>query len=150
MRRQLNFEPPYYQLDRAAQPMCELLSIPIGGHYLPVVNRLSFYSVHPNFDIMETILPMFGLFLIPLFIWYFFNPPRIHPLVGIPAKSIFLIRTYILLKPSVASSLTFGTHNHYFIQPGKYSHLSSYVLYNPYLLSLFSLLETPCSRPSYI
>ena len=108
------------------------------------------YSVHPNFDIMEMILPMFGLFLIPLSIWYFFNPPQIHPLVGIPAKSIFLIRAYILLKPSVASSLTFGTHNHYFIQPGKYSHLSSYVLYNPYLLLLFSLLETPCSRPSYI
>ena len=90
-----------------------LSSSPIGGHlcYLPVVNRLSFYLAHTNFDIMVTILPIFGLFLIPLSIRYIFNPPRSHPLVGIPTESIFLISAYLLLKHPIASSVVFGTRN---------------------------------------
>ena len=81
---------------------------------------------------METILAIFGLFLIPLSIRYIFNPSRVRPLVGIPAESIFLTGAFLLLKPSIASSLTFGTHNT--LSNLEYSHSSSYVLQNPYLM----------------
>ncbi|EDR02957.1 uncharacterized protein LACBIDRAFT_307868 [Laccaria bicolor S238N-H82] len=61
--------------------------------------------------ILATLL-IFALFLIPLAIQYFLNPPKIHPILSIPAESVFLTSAFFLLKPPVASSLIFESLPH--------------------------------------
>ncbi|EDQ98626.1 uncharacterized protein LACBIDRAFT_298776 [Laccaria bicolor S238N-H82] len=53
--------------------------------------------------ILATLL-IFALFLIPLAIQYFLNPPKIHPILSIPAESVFLTSAFFLVFASSVQS----------------------------------------------